>query len=541
MPVSQDAGPVATPRSRVRPLNDAPIDPGGKYVLYWMTSARRTGWNYALQRAVEHCFALRRPLLVLEPLRAGYRWASDRFHRFIIDGMVDNRARCEVHGVAYYPYVEPRDGAGKGLVTALAEGAAAVVCDDYPAFFLPRMIEAAAHRIPVRAESVDSNGLLPMRAAARTFATAHAFRRYLHGHLPAHLDHPPAPDPLATIPRGAPATIPAPILARWPPADLSRPAALVARLPIDHTVGPAVLRANTQALHDAVRDPRGNPPDLHGDPAPLLGGPDAATARLAAFVQHSLARYATDRNHPERDATSGLSPYLHFGHISTHEILHRIAAREAWDPARQRPEAAGRRAGWWGMSESAEAFLDQLVTWRELGFNRCLHVAEYDSYESLPEWARRTLREHAADPREWVYDRGAFEEARTHDPLWNAAQNQLRREGRIHNYLRMLWGKKILEWSESPRTALRVMIELNNRYALDGRDPNSHTGILWVLGLHDRAWGPERPVFGKVRYMSSANTARKFRIRGYVAEYLPHDPACPPPPAGQPPGKRPDP
>ncbi|MDE2653330.1 MAG: hypothetical protein OXI71_05870, partial [Gemmatimonadota bacterium] len=133
--------------------------------------------------------------------------------------------------------------------------------------------------------------------------------------------------------------------------------------------------------------------------------------------------------------------------------------------------------------------------------------------------SQQTLREHAADPREWSYDFEAFEEARTHDPLWNAAQNQLRREGRIHNYLRMLWGKKILEWSDSPRTALRTMIDLNDKYALDGRDPNSYTGILWVLGLHDRAWGPERPVFGKIRYMSSANTARKYRVRDYVEEY----------------------
>ena len=518
--------PRATPRDRVHPCNDSPIAPGGDYVVYWMTSARRTRWNFALQRAVEHCANLRVPLVVLEPLRAGYPWACDRFHRFIIEGMADNQARCEAHGVAYYPYVEPRDGAGKGLVEGLAARAAVVVSDDYPAFFLPRMLEAAAQRISVRVESVDSNGLLPMRTAARTFATAHAFRRHLHGHLPAQFDHPPASDPLATIPRGEPAVIPASVSARWPPADLSRPASLVARLPIDQAVGPALLHGGPLAPPGGQPVPRGDTATLAGGhailgggPTPLCGGPNAATARLTSFIAHTLPRYASDRNHPERDATSGLSPYLHFGHISPREIFDSISAHEGWSPSRLWPQAAGRRAGWWGMSESAEAFLDQLVTWRELGFNRCVQVEGYDTYEALPEWARKTLREHAADPREWSYDFEAFEEARTHDPLWNAAQNQLRREGRIHNYLRMLWGKKILEWSDSPRTALRTMIDLNDKYALDGRDPNSYTGILWVLGLHDRAWGPERPVLGKIRYMSSANTARKYRVRDYVEEY----------------------
>ena len=144
---------------------------------------------------------------------------------------------------------------------------------------------------------------------------------------------------------------------------------------------------------------------------------------------------------------------------------------------------------------------------------------DHDSYEALPSWAKKTLAEHAQDPREHLYDLDAFDAGSTHDPLWNAAQQQLRVEGRIHNYLRMLWGKKILEWSPSPQDAFEVMVELNNRYALDGRDPNSYTGILWVLGGFDRAWGPERDVFGKVRYMSSANTARKVDVDDYIASY----------------------
>jgi len=176
----------------------------------------------------------------------------------------------------------------------------------------------------------------------------------------------------------------------------------------------------------------------------------------------------------------------------------------------------GRREGWWNMSQGAEAFLDQLITWRELGFNMCWSNDSYTKYESLPQWARTTLEEHRHDTRRWVYPLARLESASTHDPLWNAAQRQLVRTGTIHNYLRMLWGKKILEWSASPQDALEHMIELNDKYALDGRDPNSYSGIFWVLGRYDRAWGPERPVFGKIRYMSSENTARKVDVESYL-------------------------
>jgi deoxyribodipyrimidine photo-lyase len=170
---------------------------------------------------------------------------------------------------------------------------------------------------------------------------------------------------------------------------------------------------------------------------------------------------------------------------------------------------------------SAFAFLDQVVTWRELGYNMCHFDPNHDQYDSLPEWARATLADHADDQRPFVYTLADFESARTHDPLWNAAQRQLVREGRIHNYLRMLWGKKILEWTKSPEEALDVMIELNNKYALDGRNPNSYTGIFWTLGRYDRPWGPERPIYGKIRYMTSQSTARKFDVAAYLDKYSP--------------------
>jgi deoxyribodipyrimidine photo-lyase len=221
----------------------------------------------------------------------------------------------------------------------------------------------------------------------------------------------------------------------------------------------------------------------------------------------------------DEEATSGLSPYLHFGHISSHQVVDRVLQHQGWQKGLVSSDTSGKRSGWWGLSESAEAFLDQVITWRELGFNMCWQREDYEDYDSLPPWALKTLGDHAGDRRPFLYAKNELESAATHDPLWNAAQVQLRREGRIHNYLRMLWGKKILEWSDSPMVALEVMLELNNKYAVDGRDPNSTSGIFWVLGRYDRAWGPERPIFGKVRYMSSENTARKLKTDDYVRRY----------------------
>ncbi|MBT8477613.1 MAG: deoxyribodipyrimidine photolyase, partial [Gemmatimonadetes bacterium] len=240
--------------------------------------------------------------------------------------------------------------------------------------------------------------------------------------------------------------------------------------------------------------------------------------RLEGFLRHRLSGYG-DRNHPDEDAASGLSPYLHFGHISPHAVLARLVEQEDWTPAFEGRPTNGKRAGWWGMSEAAEAFLDELVTWREVGFNMAANRADHREFESLPDWAQRTLAEHAGDPRPHLYGLEQFESASTGDELWNAAQRQLLRDGVIHNYLRMLWGKKILEWTKTPREAARVMIELNNRYALDGRDPNSYSGIYWCLGRYDRPWGPERPVFGKIRFMTSKNTARKLRLGDYLERY----------------------
>jgi len=483
----------AVPAVRIRLANDAPVRAERSCVLYWMVAARRTGSNFALQRAVELARELRRPLVVFEPLRAGYAWASDRLHAFVLQGMADNARALARSRVRYLPYVETRPGDGAGLLEALAAAAAVVVTDDAPVFFLPRMVAAAAGRPDVRVEAVGGHGLHPLRAVDRVFPTAFSYRAHLHKTLRGHLDDVPLADPLAGV-RLPPAPSLDGVVARWgeaPPALLSGSAAELARLSIDHGVAPVAIR----------------------------GGAEAGRARLAAFVAHDLATYADDRNDPDEPRTSGLSPYLHFGHLSAHEVFEAVMSHEGWTRRRLAASGGGKREGWWGVGRGAESFLDQLVTWREVGFNAAAHQADYDRYETLPAWAQATLAAHAADPRPHRYDRDAFERAVTHDPLWNAAQIELVREGRIHTYLRMLWGKKILEWSPTPESALETMIALNNKYALDGRDPNSYSGIFWCLGRYDRPWGPERDIFGTVRYMSSENTAKKLRVKEYLKQY----------------------
>ncbi|MFI5075951.1 MAG: deoxyribodipyrimidine photolyase [Vicinamibacteria bacterium] len=492
-PSRADTRPV--PPVRIRLANDAPVRPARACVLYWMVAARRARANFALQRAVELAVELGRPLIVFEPLRVGYPWASDRLHAFVLQGMVDNVRAFARTPARYFPYVEARPGEGRGLLEALAANAAAVVTDDAPVSFLPRMIAAAAGRLDVRLEAVDGNGLHPLRAVDRVFTTAFSYRAHLQKTLRRHLDDVPLTNPLAGV-RLPPAPGLDEVLGRWPeapPALLTGTASALAGLPIDHDVAPVAARGGSKAGH----------------------------ARLKAFLGRDLATYADDRHDPDDPRTSGLSAYLHFGHVSAHEVFDAVMTHEGWTRRQLAASGGGRREGWWGVTRGAEAFLDQLVTWREIGFNAAAHLAGHDRYDTLPAWARTTLAAHARDPRPHRYDRDTFERAATHDPLWNAAQRELVRDGRIHTYLRMLWGKKILEWSRTPQDALDTMIQLNDKYALDGRDPNSCSGIFWCLGRYDRPWGPERDIFGTVRYMSSENTARKLRLKGYLARYGP--------------------
>jgi deoxyribodipyrimidine photo-lyase len=234
------------------------------------------------------------------------------------------------------------------------------------------------------------------------------------------------------------------------------------------------------------------------------GGTFAALRLLHDFVERKLPGYAKGRNHPEEIQTSRLSPYLHFGHISPITVGLAVAKAEA-------PKA------------DKEAFLDQLITWRELAVNFVRCNPDYDSFDCAEPWAHRTLSQHAADPRNVLYTLQQLEHAETHDPLWNASQMQMVDDGWMHNYMRMYWAKKILEWSRTPAEAHRMAVYLNDKYELDGRDPNGYAGIAWaIVGKFDRTWF-ERPIFGQIRYMSAASTGRKFDSRSYIRQNLSKD------------------
>ena len=483
---------VTVPPARVRALNDLPVSAAGDFVLYWMVTARRTRYNFALQRAVDICLDLQKPLLVFEALDCDYPWASDRLHRFVLDGMASNERACAASSATYFPYVERAPREGQGLLHTLSRTACAVITDHYPAFFIPRIVRAAAAGAPVRVEAVDSNGLIPLAAHRAAFTSARSYRAFVQREIRTHLREFAEEQPLARLRQDrARAAIPQEISRRWLPADLSllSDAGGLAACAIDHSVAPVAI----------------------------TGGERAAGRRLAAFVSRQLPRYGKDHNHPDADATSHLSPYLHFGHISAHEVFTAVMTQERWTTRKLAARGGGAREGWWGVGESANLFLDQLVVWRELAFNGCEWVPDYMAYDSLPPWARQTLEAHASDERA-RYDFATVDAAATHDEVWNAAQRQLKNDGWFHGYLRMLWGKKLLEWAPDGATALRWMETLMNRYSLDGRDPVAYASFTWVLGRYDRPW-PPRPVFGTVRAMTSPSTRRKLRMTAYLNRY----------------------
>lgn len=481
------------PPIRITECNGAPINPKGKYVLYWMTSFRRIHYNYALQRAVEWAIELKRPLLVLEALRIDYPWANYRIHAFVLQGMFDNWEAFKDTSILYYPYVERKQGEGKGLLKKLSEDACLVVTDDFPCFFIPKMLSKAKDLLAIRLEKVDSNGIVPLKVPIKAYEHAYQFRRFWQQKARELFEYWPRPNPIkgADLPRVE--ELPEAIRKTWPP------------LSEDELRSPNRFLSGLSQLENIPQ-------------SPFEGGRKEALKYLNDFLENKLFKYS-QRNHPDAEVESNLSPYLHFGHISSHEILQGVFERTKWDMSLINQKLTGKNRGWWGLNEDIEIFLDQLITWRELGYHFCFKRRDYSSYESLPDWAKATLERHTKDIRPVVYELKDFEEANTHDRLWNAAQRQLLVEGKIHNYMRMLWGKKILEWTKDPIEALNIMEHLNNLYAVDGRDPNSYTGIFWILGRHDRPWAPERPIFGTVRYMSTEAAQKKLRLKKYLSKW----------------------
>jgi deoxyribodipyrimidine photo-lyase len=481
-----------TKEARVRRLRSSPATSGGDYVLYWIQTCRRLHRNHALDHALAAATELGKPLVVYEGLRRDEPWASRRFHRFVLEGMRDNARAAGRLGLSYWPYVETERRAERRLLARLAARAALVVTDDAPGLEVPARTRALLRRTGAPIVAVEGGSIVPLSLLGSPVSAAAHLRPRIHRAFAEAWSQRPSPRPRVSRTAGRRVAAPFEVF------DAREIERLSGTLPVDASVPPV---------------------------ASTPGGSVAARARLRSFVAHRLRGYAEGRSRPaapEAGHASGLSPYLRFGHISIEEVVEAVlAATGGWSPEELRFESRGRRAGFFTADPDVDAFLDEAVTWRDVGRHWLWHRGgDEESLErALPGWALASLGAHSGDRRTHLYSLEEWEAAATHDPLWNAAQRELVATGTIHGYLRMLWGKKVIEWSPSPAAAYRTLVHLNNKYALDGRDPNSYSGILWCFGLFDRPWAPERPVFGSVRYMSSENTARKFRLGPYL-EYV---------------------
>ena len=447
---------------RVVQLNDKAVNQKAAYVLYWMQMYKRTTHNHALTYAIERANELKLPLVVYEGLKYYYPWASDRLHTFILEGVEEKRKAFEKPGIRYVFYLQQDNRSPKQTVARLAKDAALIVTDDYPCFIIPEHNRRIAAKATVPVFVVDSNGIIPMSMFEKEEYGAYTIRPKIKKLLPEYLK--PFKETKIEIKKPS-------LKVDCPDTKVNDDtiAKLVRECDIDHSV-PA---------SDIYR-----------------GGTANGRKRLRKFVRDILPGYETTRNKPELDGSSRLSAYLHFGFLSPLEVA--LAVREA-----DAPEAAN------------EAFLEELIVRRELSFNLTYHNPNYDSLKALPPWVQQTMREHIDDEREVLYTLEELEKGRTHDELWNAAQREMVVTGEMHNYVRMLWGKNVIAWSRSFEEAFETLVHLNNKYCLDGRDPNSYAGILWCFGKHDRPW-MERPVFGKIRYMTSGSTGKKFDSERYI-------------------------
>jgi deoxyribodipyrimidine photo-lyase len=451
---------------RITCLKPVPVRKNARYVLYWMQMFKRAEYNHALNFAIVQANALKLPLLVYEGLKYDYSYACDRIHQFVLENSLELKQRFRSRGIRYLFHWEQNRKDRFPTVAHLCQQAALLISDDFPAFIIPRHNAVIADRIAIPFFVVDSNGVVPLNEMSRREYAARTIRPKIQRLLPVYLK---------TMAEENLENESLQLRVDWQEKELNatRLKQIVESCDINHAIKPSTL---------------------------FKGGRLAAHQALETFVETRLQNYAVDRNNPSIPGTSNLSPYLHFGILSSLEVA--LAAKRA-----QKNKT------------STEAFLEELIVRRELSYNFTKFSGEYESLAALPRWVQENLARHSQDRRQYRYSLEEFETSRTHDPIWNACQHELRTVGKIHGYMRMYWGKKIIEWSASYFQALEIMIYLNNQYGLDGRDPNSWTGIHWCFGLHDRPWG-ERPIFGTIRFMSGESLKRKVDAEGYIKRVM---------------------
>ncbi len=432
-------------------------------ILYWMSRDQRTHDNWALLYAQELAEKNHQPLIVVFCLVPHFLDATIRQFGFMLRGLEEVEKELQAFNIPFHLLLgEPPH---EIVSFAKRSKAGAVVMDFDPLKIKKRWQREAAEHLECAAYEVDAHNIVPCRIASTKLEFgAYTLRPKLHKVLNEYL------------------------------TDFPR---LKKQEFVSEHAG-----VNWKQAHETLRVNREIP-----EVSWCIPGERAAHETLKKFIDHGLARYAQYRNDPTETAQSNLSPYLHFGQISAQRIAHTLQKNEA-------------------STENTDDFLEELIVRRELADNFCFYNPQYDTVEGFPAWATKTLAEHAHDAREYVYSKKDFEHAQTHDPLWNAAQLQMVRTGKMHGYLRMYWAKKILEWTENPADALRIAIYLNDTYELDGRDPNGYAGIAWSIGgVHDRAWF-DRPIFGKIRYMNYNGCASKFDVKKFISLYAtPAEPA----------------
>jgi photolyase PhrII len=453
-------------RERVTVRDDRPLTVEGRdVVLYWMRTAVRGHENPALDAALAASAELGLPVLVYHGVSERYPYASDRLHAFILQGAQDVAVELAERGVAYALHVE-REGHRGPHLRDLARRAALVVTEDMPVPPLVDWTRDLARSIDVPLWTVDTACVVPMSSVGRRPERAFAFRDATRRIRDARIAQP------------------------WTEAQVSRPAPDLASLglpfePVD--TGAMDLDELLSAC------------DIDHAVAPVHDTPGGSVAGYARFEQFlgRLRGYAKRRNDPLVDGVSRMSAYLHFGHVSPLRVARRVASIGG--------------AG-------ADKYLDELLVWRELAHAWCWHTADvHAADEAIPGWARQTLADHARDPRAELLDLETLARGRTGDALWDAAQRSLLRHGELHNNLRMTWGKALLGWTPDLEAAMERLADLNHRYALDGRDPSSYGGLWWCLGLFDRPFTPEQPVFGKVRERTTAVHAKRLDVERYAS------------------------
>ncbi|UCC27364.1 MAG: deoxyribodipyrimidine photo-lyase [Candidatus Bathyarchaeota archaeon] len=442
------------PQERVKALN-LKESRRGSYVLYWMQASQRTEYNHALEYAITKANRTNRPVVVYFGVTDHFPEANERHYHFMLEGLREVKSSLNEKGIRMIVW---RTSPPLGAVQ-LSKTASLVVVDRGYLRIQRKWRRYVAQSLECPLIQVESEVVVPVQTASpKEEYSAATFRPKIQKKLDSFL-HPlkenhPKVDSLQLY---------------FDSFDIEDPEKAISALDIDKSV------KKVKNFH---------------------GGTTEAKKHLENFLRSKLDRYEELRNDPTKECVSNMSPFLHFGQISPLHIALRVSETD---------------------SPGKDAYLEELIVRRELSVNFVFYNRNYDAFDGLPEWAKKTLKEHEKDPREYVYTLEELENAETHDPYWNAAQREMTLRGKMHGYMRMYWGKKIIEWSRTPENAFKTAVYLNNRYELDGRGPNGFTGVAWCFGKHDRPW-KERPIFGKIRYMNANGLKRKFDADGYVAK-----------------------